>query len=849
MQPQKPKCSACQRPTAADGSCNYCLLQLGKSDRQSVVSPLGVDLPTPEQLQLSFPQLDVTRLIGCGGMGAIYHARQRALDRDVALKIIARNVSDDPAFEERFTREAKTLARLSHPNIVTVHDFGTTDDGLVYLLMEYVDGVNLREAMDAGGIRSDEAIQIIAEMCAALQFAHDRGVVHRDIKPENVLLNEEGVVKVADFGLAKLLSESPGNLTLTNTRQVMGTLRYMAPEQFEDSSSVDHRADVYSLGVVFYELLTGQVPVGRFDAPSHVNESVSPQLDAIVMRTLDRKPPNRYQRVSEIASELSEMEVVTASISGSLPPLQPGQDMSSGGVAFSISTWGNFAVAVGNLRLEGDCLEVNYLTRDNIFHIVKSSAKSVRIPLSELAKLEWRPGVFNSTITIAPKSLYLAEQLPSATDGYSVLRIGLADTQAAASLVFEATQRAPALRNSSTNVITQKFAKSEATNFSSVRVALGILFFVSAALNILGMVLMLVHFAPLAKDSTPVVVSIVLVPILTLGTVAVQIVGGVFCFSPFTIRTPLAAATVSMLPLAFGWPFGFWVGLWAWWVLGRGDPSSAHDRGIPLLRGLFGGSNNRLQTTLMYLRESRWSKFVAIANIVGLFAVGAGLAAYKLETYPVISSFRAVGDVGDVPHSVLEINGRLQYLRGNPKVSTPDRDDLPGQLIFVKCMKWNEPSVRHALAISERIEWAWVIEPIRGSEIDDAELQTSLGGTIIGNSMTLKGPIQLSDIPSPIEASHCKSVSRSGSELELVWTVAGRNAIEAAKPDTQKVLGLALIVEGLVEGVAPVDSIAIRGAKFSIVEGSQFDPESIEAAIRGPALTKPLEFINSRFGL
>ncbi len=443
-------CPNCQRPLAADASCKHCLFQLGKSGPTPQITE---DLPTPAELACSFPQLEITRLVGRGGMGAIYHARQRALGRDVALKIISRNVASDPAFEERFRREAQTLARLSHPHIVTVYDFGTTDDGLVYLLMEFVDGVNLREAMDADSIRPREAIQIISEMCAALQFAHDRGVVHRDIKPENVLINEDGVVKVADFGLAKLLGDSPTNLTLTQTRQVMGTLRYMSPEQMDNPTAVDHRADIYSLGVVFYELLTGQIPHGRFESPSHVKPDVNPLLDDIVMRTLDRKPPNRFQRASDIASQLSHLqEPATDSTAGK----DSAASAAIGGLAaghsptisipFEADALGSFAVAVGSVTLDHDLLDVSYRTRDSILGVVKSASKSVRIPLNELSRLEWLPGIFGSTLAVVPKAHSLAEELPNADNGRALLKIPFAESRSAASLGLLSGQTPPSTR-------------------------------------------------------------------------------------------------------------------------------------------------------------------------------------------------------------------------------------------------------------------------------------------------------------------------------------------------------------------------------------------------------------------
>ncbi len=148
--------------------------------------------------------------------------------------------------------------------------------------MEYVEGVNLRQAILAGGMSPEQAFSIVPQICDALQFAHDEGIVHRDIKPENILLDKRGRVKIADFGLAKLVGATADH-TLTAEHQVMGTLRYMAPEQMEGTHAVDHRADIYSLGVVFYELLTGELPIGRFAPPSQ-KVQVDVRLDEVVLR-------------------------------------------------------------------------------------------------------------------------------------------------------------------------------------------------------------------------------------------------------------------------------------------------------------------------------------------------------------------------------------------------------------------------------------------------------------------------------------------------------------------------------------------------------------------------------------
>jgi predicted Ser/Thr protein kinase len=249
-----------------------------------------------------FRDLEVIELCGQGGMGVVYKARHTRLDRVVALKVLHQDASRDPAFAERFLREARALARLSHPGIVAVHDFGEVD-GLFYLVMEFVDGVDLRRTIRGGELAPRQALTIVRELCEALQYAHDEGVVHRDIKPENVLIDKRGRVKIADFGLAKLAGSMLGGGALTATGQVMGTPHYMAPEQIEHPQDVDHRADIYSLGVVLYEMLTGSLPLGRFEAPSR-RVDIDVRLDEIVLRTLEREPARRYQHAVDVKTDV-----------------------------------------------------------------------------------------------------------------------------------------------------------------------------------------------------------------------------------------------------------------------------------------------------------------------------------------------------------------------------------------------------------------------------------------------------------------------------------------------------------------------------------------------------------------
>lgn len=258
--------------------------------------------PSIGKLVELFPSLEIIELIGVGGMGAVYKARQSGLDRLVALKILPEEFGKDVKFALRFTREARTLAKLTHPNIVSVFEFGKAED-TYYFLMEFVDGSTLRDVVSAGNLDPEHALAIVPHLCDALQYAHDKEIVHRDIKPENILISVDGSVKIADFGLSRILGNESQQEMLTGTHQVMGTPRYMAPEHLEGSHGVDHRADIYSLGVVFYEMLTGELPIGRFAAPSK-KVQIDVRLDEVVLRSLEKEPQRRYQRASQIKSDV-----------------------------------------------------------------------------------------------------------------------------------------------------------------------------------------------------------------------------------------------------------------------------------------------------------------------------------------------------------------------------------------------------------------------------------------------------------------------------------------------------------------------------------------------------------------
>ena len=304
-----PRCGTLMTSGALGGVCPKCALAAGFATQpcsDSTEERSGPRTPAPNPIDLAphFPQLEILGLIGHGGMGWVYQARQPNLDRKVALKILPPEVGADPAFAERFRREARALARLAHPNIVALYEFGQAGP-YFYLVLEYVDGTNLRERLRTGRLTPEAAFAIVPEICAALQFAHDAGVVHRDVKPENILLDTKGRVKLADFGIAKM-APGGGDVTLTGPRDTMGTPHYMAPEQLESPDTVDHRADIYALGVVFYEMLTGGLPLGRFEPPSR-GQPMDVRMDEVVLRSLERDPDRRYQTATAVKSDVERI--------------------------------------------------------------------------------------------------------------------------------------------------------------------------------------------------------------------------------------------------------------------------------------------------------------------------------------------------------------------------------------------------------------------------------------------------------------------------------------------------------------------------------------------------------------
>jgi serine/threonine protein kinase len=260
----------------------------------------GFTPPDPEHLADLFPGYQIVRLIACGGMGAVYEAVQIALDRPVAIKILPREFTDDESFRIGFQAEARAMARLNHPNLIGVYDFGEVD-GMLYIIMEYVPGFSLFQAANGQAIIQGEVVPLVAAICRGLAHAHEVGIIHRDIKPANILLNHNNVPKIGDFGLARPLGKQ-----IEEGEEIYGTPGYTAPEVVETPQAIDHRADIFSLGVLLHELLTGLLPSADPRSASAICHC-DPRFDFVIRKSTHPSPAERYHSANEIADEIEKI--------------------------------------------------------------------------------------------------------------------------------------------------------------------------------------------------------------------------------------------------------------------------------------------------------------------------------------------------------------------------------------------------------------------------------------------------------------------------------------------------------------------------------------------------------------
>ncbi len=306
--PEQRHCKACGGPLIEDSPlsvCGLCVIAMAvqgaddEEERGRVPRPGPQPYPdsvlSVDELQPRFPELEIQAFIGSGGMGAVFRALQPGPNRLVALKVLATALAQNDEFVERFQREAQMMGQLDHPNIVQVHDAGERG-GIYYLIMDYMDGGDLRRLLKKGGMDMRVVQELVPQICAGLSHAHEEGITHRDIKPANILIDHRGRVKIGDFGLAKALGPTP-DISITVPGSSLGTPFYTAPEQHSESESTDQRADVYSIGAVLYEMLTGLRPQGDFEYPSLHRKGVTRAVDKAVKKALARNPEKRFSQV------------------------------------------------------------------------------------------------------------------------------------------------------------------------------------------------------------------------------------------------------------------------------------------------------------------------------------------------------------------------------------------------------------------------------------------------------------------------------------------------------------------------------------------------------------------------
>ena len=266
-----------------------------------------------EQVELEIEGYEILNPLGQGGMGAVLEGKQISLGRRVAIKVLSPALARDDSFVERFEREAAALARLAHPNIVTIIERGKSADS-VYFIMEYVEGVDgeaptdLRAVLNERALSTGEVKHFVTQVARALAYAHENGIIHRDIKPGNVMIDRHGNAKVADFGIASIANQQLDS-RLTAPSAGMGTLDYMAPEQRDNAATVDQRADVYSLGVLLYEMLTGKLPRGAYSPASKIVPGIDPGWDKLIAQALQPQAEDRLPSMNAFIEHLEKISV------------------------------------------------------------------------------------------------------------------------------------------------------------------------------------------------------------------------------------------------------------------------------------------------------------------------------------------------------------------------------------------------------------------------------------------------------------------------------------------------------------------------------------------------------------
>ena len=812
-------CSRCASVLSPDGNCPVCLLKLA-------IDYEGADWvcdnpETMDTLSAQFPQYRIQRVIGRGGMGTIYQAKQVSLDRDVALKVIDRSICSDASFQDRFEREARALAILNHPNIVTGYDYGRTADGLAYLVMEFVHGLNLREAMQAMPIDVPSAIRIIRELSEALRFAHSKGIIHRDIKPENVLLSDGDQVKLADFGIAKILNQRDGR-KITATRQILGTAHYLAPEQWESPDDVDHRIDIYALGVMLYELLTKQLPIGNFEPPSHINPHVDRSLDEVVMKAMHRRPSARYPTVEAFQAALAGIAPV-ASEQPVAPnaPLQSHEDHAVTYVSFRLESYGGLVVVNGTLQVHPAGLRIEYFSRDALTGQIRSALKTIEADWNDLMQVQYKPGFLNAKLRLVSKSVSLFAEFPENEAGSIALTILYRDKPQAEVAMTRIRNYCPRLA--------QGFTKPQARdpephlNVVAMLIMFGILnigLWMTIQMGIVNSD-MSNHW----KEIGSVINAFCLFPV---GIA--QLVCGMIYGIQGNCRAGLLGAIASSVPLSplifASLPFSFWA---------RKQIQGNHPQALSVSQE---NSPAWGLTTTIFRIESRYAKWIALLETVVEILLFIGFVAWLFGGYPTVQPMRVVGEAD--PEQLRS----LVAARLSDMPSTTIAIDDP-QRISIRCWRYQRDGAIDRLAIADAPELVVFGDRTTSIPSEQAPIFVPSGRGLLPGNVVVRESAGNREIlvtqRIPISNSWVAAVDILGKgKLEVTWSREGNARLQEILGQYSNRPTVGLKIDGWIEAFSESDPDGGKSMRFQWLYDSKHSATGVRAALRGPVM--PVEF-------
>lgn len=809
-------CTDCQSPLRPDGTCPSCLLKLALSFKDSHV-PEGSSVEI-EKLNAHFPQLEIQRLVGRGGMGAIYQARQTSLDRDIALKVIDRSISNDTNFLDRFEREAKALAKLTHPNIVSVYDFGHTEDGLAYFMMEYVHGLNLREAMQSMPIDVPYALEIIRATADALQYAHSKGIVHRDIKPENILLSDDGRIKLADFGIAKI-SNSRNDRKITATRQVLGTVHYLAPEQLESPNEVDHRIDIYALGVILYELLTHQVPVGNFEPASQLNPNVPRELDQVVMRALHRKPTARFQSVEELSHAIAS---VSHNMPETLLPVEqtPRVYTQSITVPFESEGMNGLSLVHGTVQVNASGLRVEFRSQDAFFGGWKSKLETIDMPWDRLVRVDYRPGILHGTLNISGDSFSLFEKFPKTESGGISVKIKNRDQD----LAYKAIDRIAANRP---DLVTQTPNSHVSAANINTPVAFGII--ACGALNMVLFIIIQGAFDSVGL-SDDVEKELKRAAFLILSTLFLaQLYCGITYISTGSVKIGQFGALACMLPVTplalFSMPFG-------WWAMEQLRDKPKHQAALPRSSSPRWGL-----TTMIFTVESKYATLISLVESVVGASLFVAFLFWIVGCYPSELQLRYVGKSDEEAVAAYAKTRLTSFHEVHTKVSN--------NRLTIRCWKYQKPGVLDALRIGETPSLVVCSKPTTNEPSKETDTYvpclsgSDLDNVVFRKSGATREVLVAKEIQIPQEWL-AKIKADKDSAIVITWSRDGLAKIKELIDPADENLVIGLKINGWVEALSHQSPLKDKQTRFEWIQATENSVSSVEAALRGPAL--PIEF-------